>query len=242
MKTNRVKTSFIVLYALLLTGYIGFKATIYATLNKINRKWVDKTLHGWTLQILHLLRVNYKVINPHRVIPPKNRATMILCNHSSLFDIPLSYLAFPHHSMRMLAKKELLSIPFFGRGMTVAEFPSIDRKNRQQAIKDMRKIQALMESGIMVWIAPEGTRSKTGMLGPFKKGAFITAIEANAVIIPIGIRGANNILPAKTFKANFNQTAEIHIGEPIDAADFTLDNKEALMHQVRARMLVLLGQ
>ena len=119
-----------------------------------------------------------------------------------------------------------------GKGMTAAEFPFIDRKNRRQAIKDLQAVHELLASGIVMWIAPEGTRSKDGKIASFKKGAFITAIHAKAMIIPMGIRGAYEILPAKTFQLNINQTAEVHIGDPIDASQFSLDNKDELIAQV----------
>ena len=89
-----------------------------------------------------------------------------------------------------------------------------------------------MASGIIMWIAPEGTRSKDGKIAPFKKGAFITAINAKATIIPIGIRGAYDILPARTYQFNINQTAEVRIGQPIDASQFSLENKDELIQQV----------
>ena len=90
-----------------------------------------------------------------------------------------------------------------------------------------------------MWIAPEGTRSSNGHVGAFKKGAFITAIQANATIIPLGIRGAFNILPARTWQFNLGQEAEIHVGKPIDASAFTLDNKDALIHEVREAICAL---
>ena len=116
--------------------------------------------------------------------------------------------------------------------MEAAEFPFIDRKNRRQAMQDLEHVKKLLNSGIVMWIAPEGTRSKDGKLAPFKKGAFIMAIQAQATIIPIGIRGAYNILPARTSQFNINQTAEIRIGEPIDAAQYTLEDKERLIENV----------
>lgn len=88
-----------------------------------------------------------------------------------------------------------------------------------------------MKSGILIWVAPEGTRSKNGKLAPFKKGAFITAIHAKATIIPIGIRGAFEIIPAKTFNINLQQKAEIHIGKPIDASQYTLENRNELIEK-----------
>lgn len=165
-----------------------------------------------------------------------------MCNHSSVYDIPLGFKAFPNHSIRMLAKKELSKIPIMGKGMSAAEFPFVDRKNRTQAIKDLEYVRQLMESGILVWIAPEGTRSKNGKLAPFKKGAFVTAIHSKATIIPIGIRGAFDIIPAKTLQINLNQKAEIHIGAPIDASQYTIENKDELVEKTYQTIKELLEE
>ena len=144
--------------------------------------------------------------------------------------------------MRMLAKKELSKVPFLGRAMKAAEFPFVDRKNRRQAIKDLAYAKELMESGIVMWIAPEGTRSKDGKVAPFKKGGFITAIQSKATIIPMAIRGAHDILPARTYQLNINQQAEIHIGQAIDASQYTLENKNELMEKVHQEIKKLAGE
>lgn len=241
MKISKIRTLWIMLLSAIYTVNTTGQSILRNMVGAANRPWVDAALHRWAKRILKLVRVNYVVINPHHVKPKPGQATIIMCNHSSLYDIPISMLAFPKHSIRMLAKKEMIKIPIMGKGMAAAEFPFIDRKNRRQAIKDLEKVRQLMESGIVLWIAPEGTRSLDGQLAPFKKGAFITAIQAKATIIPIGIRGAFDILPARTFQFNINQTAEVHIGEPIDASSFTLDNKEELVQQVFESVKQLVG-
>lgn len=218
------------------------QAVIKATLRQSDRQWVDKTLHRWAIRLLNLVHVHCRVVNPHHTAPKPHVPTIIMCNHASLYDIPLSFKAFPRHSLRMLAKKELSKIPIMHGGMRAAEFPFVDRKNRHQAIKDLAAVRQLMESGIVIWIAPEGTRSKDGRLGPFKKGAFVMAIEAQATIIPMGIRGAAQILPARTRHFNLGQKAEIHIGKPISAADYPLENKDALIKTVHDTMKELLGE
>ncbi len=207
----------------------------------ITRQWCNAELQRWSKRMLRLLGIRCKVVNPHNVEPLPGRATILMCNHASLFDIPLSLQAFPTTSLRMLAKKELSRIPIMGGGMVAAEFPFIDRKNRRQAIQDLEKVKHLLESGIVMWIAPEGTRSETGALAPFKKGGFITAIKTNALIIPMGIRGANQILPARTRQFRLNQQAELHIGKPIDASRFDLDHKDALITEVHQAIQDLLG-
>lgn len=232
MTTSKIRTQWIVLLSLLYTANTCGRAIIMRLFKKINRVWVDSTIQLWATRVLQLVGVTYKVINPYQIQPQLGEATIIMCNHSSLYDIPLSFKSFPDASIRMLAKKELATIPIMGGGMTAAEFPFVDRKNRAQSIKDLDYVRQLMESGIVVWIAPEGTRSKDGKLAPFKKGAFITAIQARAKIIPMGIRGAARILPARSMCFNLNQKAEIHIGQVIDASDYSLDNKEELIAKV----------
>ncbi|MBA4696584.1 MAG: 1-acyl-sn-glycerol-3-phosphate acyltransferase [Legionella sp.] len=226
-------------WSIFLTLGICLRAIFRQYRGKVTRAWVDKTMQEWTDQILNLIKVNYVVINPHHVAPEPNKPTLLMCNHTSLYDIPLSFKAFPNASIRMIAKQELSKIPFFGKAMVAAEFPFVNRKDRKEAIKNLAAARALMESGLVMWIAPEGTRSRDGKLAPFKKGGFITAIEAQATIIPIGIRGAYEILPAKTTQLQTNQSVQICIGEPIDASAYSLANKEVLIERVHQAMQAL---
>lgn len=232
MKISKLRTQWIMLLSALYTANTCGQSVIMRFLGKTNRPWVDATIHIWVDRILNLVGVKCKVINPYGIEPKPGQPTIIMCNHSSLYDIPISFKAFPNHSIRMLSKKELYKVPIMGKGMAAAEFPFIDRKNRHQALKDLESVRKLLESGIVMWIAPEGTRSKNGKLAPFKKGAFITAIEAKATIIPIGICGAYNILPARTTQFNINQNAEIRIGQSIDASQFTFENRDELVNRV----------
>lgn len=232
MKISKLRTFWIISLAALYTANTCGQSIIMRMLNKINRSWVDKTIQIWVNRVLNLAKVNCIIVNPNHVEPKPGQATIIMCNHSSALDIPLSLYAFRNHSLRMLAKKEMSKIPIIGKGMKASEFPFVDRKNRHQAIKDLNAMQELLKSGIVMWIAPEGTRSPTEALGTFKKGGFITAINAKATIIPIGIRGANNILPARTLQLSLDETAEIHIGTPVDASKYTLETKEALIEKI----------
>ena len=79
-------------------------------------------------------------------------------------------------------------------------------------------------------------------MGTFKKGGFILAIEAGALIIPVGIRGSEKVLPPKTWEFFLDQKVDIHIGKPIDASSFTLENKDELIEAVRREISVLCGE
>lgn len=240
-RASALRTLWILVMSLLYTANTCGRSIVRGILGNSSRVWVDDTLQLWVKRVLKLVGVTCRVVNPHHVMPIPGQQTIVMCNHSSLYDIPLSLLAFPRNSLRMLAKKEMSKIPLMAKGMIAAEFPFVDRHNRREAIKDLAFVEQLLASGIVMWIAPEGTRSKDGRLQPFKKGAFITAIKANAVIIPVGIRGAFDILPARTHHVNLNQQAEVHIGLPIDASKFTLNNKEELIEQVYQSINELIG-
>lgn len=232
MKISKVRTLWIIFVSMCFTALTCGQSIFKRFTGQINRPWVDKTIEIWVNRVLGQIGVKCKVINPYQVEPQPGVPTIIMCNHSSLYDIPISFKAFPKHSIRMLAKKELSRIPIMGKGMTAAEFPFIDRKKRNQAVRDLEEVVRLLESGIVMWIAPEGTRSKDGKLAPFKKGAFITAINAKATIIPIAINGAFDILPARTTQFNINQVAEINIGKPVDASQYTFETRDELIQLV----------
>ena len=242
MKISQLRTAWILCAIIFYTALDSTRCICKYFFSNITREWTDKVIHHWVDNLLNQVQVAYKVINPFNTQPQKGKATIIMCNHSSAYDIPLAFKAFPNHSIRMLSKKELKKVPLMGKAMTAAEFPFIDRKNRYQAIKDLAYVQQLMESGIVMWVAPEGTRSKDGKLKPFKKGAFITAIQSQATIIPIGIRGANEILPARSFNLHLQQKAEIHIGSPIDASQFTIENRQELIQQTFTAIKELIGE
>lgn len=240
MQASRLKVVWIMLQSALVTLYTCLR-TIYAGATHKPRAWIDQGIRAWAQRMLNILSVTYQVHNPHHFAIQANERYIIMCSHSSLYDIPLSYAALPG-CIRMLAKKELSHIPLFAAAMRAAEVPIINRQNRKQAIKDLQNVYQLIDSGVIIWIAPEGTRSATGELGPFKKGAFITAIQAKAKIIPIVMQGAHNILPAKTWDFHLQQHVDIHIGPLIDAGQYNEDNKDALMVAVRGVMEGLLQQ
>ncbi len=191
----------------------------------------DERLRWWSKRLLDIVEMEVAVRNPHGVTIERGRPTILMSNHTSLYDIPLTFVAVPG-TIRMLTKKELFRVPVWGRGLEAGEFISIDRRNREQALRDLDRAREKMESGVTVWIAPEGTRSRSGVLGPFKKGGFMLALQTGATIIPVGIRGARDVLPARTLRFRLGCRAEVHIGRPIEAAAYGLPGRERLMEDV----------
>ncbi|MBM7059510.1 1-acyl-sn-glycerol-3-phosphate acyltransferase [Pseudomonas sp. UL073] len=228
----------VVLGSLLVTLYYCLKVIGRAVVGRLRRQDVDGYTRRWSAALLRLVRMQLSVDGS---LPDFNdgRRYLILCSHSSHYDIPATFVALPG-SIRMLAKKELFRIPFLGRAMRAAEFPSLDRHNRQQALLDLARARQMMESGIVLWAAPEGTRSADGQLLPFKKGCFHLAVDTGAVIIPVAISGIHNVLPARTWRFNLGQPVHLWVGEALDASRYDVEQLEALMGETRVRMQALL--
>jgi len=155
-----------------------------------------------------------------------------MSNHSSLYDIPLIIQALPG-DIRMMTKKELVRVPLWGTAIKHCEFAAISRADGKQVTRDLKYAKRLLESGIVLWIAPEGTRSKSGGLNIFKKGGFLLARQAKAMIIPVGIRGIGKVLPAKTLDFSLGECVEVHIGKPIDTTQYAPAQRDKLIEDVR---------
>ena len=242
MRTSFFQTIKIIIQSVYSVVKLSVKTIIQGMKGKMTRQWVNKSIQLWVKEILSYVKVKVRVINPYGIAPQHGQPTLLMCNHVSLYDIPITYAAFPDITIRMLAKKEMRKIPFMGKSMEIAGFPFVDRQNRQQAIQDMQKVREMLADDIIMWMAPEGTRSSDGQLAKFKKGGFITAIQAQAMIIPMVIRGAYMILPAKTLKFSLHQHVDVVVGQPIDASQFSLEQKDELIALVHSTMQNMLDE
>jgi 1-acyl-sn-glycerol-3-phosphate acyltransferase len=157
-----------------------------------------------------------------------------MSNHQSNFDIPVLYSALPVQ-FRWLAKAELFKIPLFGQSMRGAGYISIDRSNRQSAFRSLADAAEAIRNGTSVMIFPEGTRSIDGMLLPYKKGGFVMAVDAGVPIIPVVISGTHAIMPKGRLLIR-RQRVHVHVGLPIETADFNRKTKDDLMEKVRTAM------
>lgn len=224
---------------IILTVYVvlewAVKVRYWSITGKCTRARVDQQNRDSSRKLLRVLKTKYKVINPNNVKVEPNKNYVIISNHQSHYDIPLIFIAM-NGSIRMIAKKELFRVPIWGPAMYPAEHISMDRENREQAVKDMQNAREKIESGIIPWIAPEGTRSRTGKLGKFKKGGFLLAMQTNATIIPITIVGSSKILPAKTLDFGVGEHVDIYVGDPVDTTKYSIKEIDALMDEVRQRI------
>lgn len=232
---------FVIVHGVATIIWISSLALLEYLFSRVDRERVDRRLQWWARKVLRFIDLDYQVINRDNMKIEQGKPYIIMCNHSSLYDIPLSLATLPG-SIRMMAKRELFRVPLWGWAMKAVGFVSIDRRNKLQAIKDIKTARKTLESGIVLWISPEGTRSKNGKILPFKKGCFRLALDMGATIIPVGIRGIDEVLPAGSLKLHKGKRVEVHVGEGVDASKYNTSTREELIKTVEAKIYALAGQ
>ena len=213
-------------YCLAQTLAISLPTVIDAARGRLTREACDERLVTWAQKLVARADARVTVTGGPA---DWSQAYVIMSNHQSHFDIPIvCYVV--RGTVRMVAKKELFRIPIFGRAMREAEMICIDREDRASAIASLRAAGDLIASGVSVWIAPEGTRSKTGRLGHLKKGGFMLAHETGAPILPLAISGTHAILPPGSAIIKRGKSVRVHLGEPVQTRGVAVDD---LMGKVR---------
>ncbi len=160
-----------------------------------------------------------------------------VANHQSIIDVPALYAALPV-PLHFIVKRELRRVPFLGWYVAAMGMIFVDRRARVDAMAEVRRAADLIRAGRSVVSFPEGTRSKTGAIGPFKPGAFVAAVEAGVPIVPVAISGAGAVLPPQGFSVRPG-TIRVAIGEPIPTAGRSLDERGELAALARTRVAEL---
>jgi 1-acyl-sn-glycerol-3-phosphate acyltransferase len=155
---------------------------------------------------------------------------LFLANHQGNCDPPAIMPAIPRN-VRFLLKKELRKIPFLGTIMNLGGFVFIDRKDRTSAMKGTEEAVAQMKAGHSFIAFPEGTRSRSGRMGPFKKGPFIMAIQAEVPIIPMTVSGSFEVMPPAQLKINPG-TIRVVFHPQIATKGLSFSQRDELMTEV----------
>lgn len=158
------------------------------------------------------------------------RPYVVVSNHESFVDILLiSHLPW---EMKWLSKVEILRIPVLGWNMVLAGDVPVERGTRKSALKALRRCQKVLARRVSVMMFPEGTRSETDDMLPFKEGAFRLAIDSRVPILPLVVRGTRNALPKHGWRFG-RSDAEVRVLAPIETAGLTAKDVSVLTQRVR---------
>ena len=157
------------------------------------------------------------------------------CNHSSNIEPPAVFYAlrslFPR--VRVLYKAELRKLPVLVWAFDIAGFVALERGNPAQSWPAIDRAAEGLQAGSSFVIFPEGTRSRTGELLPFKKGGFLMAIKAQAPVVPVAVAGGRAAM-RKGSRLIWPATVHVALQPAITTAGLTLDDRDALVATVRS--------
>jgi 1-acyl-sn-glycerol-3-phosphate acyltransferase len=215
--------------------YIALVTIIGSVFGLASRLW-DRTgdsvldlARWWSKQVMVFAGVKLVVENRATLVP--GQPYVFMANHASSLDIWAMFVAVPRR-IRMIAKKQLAQIPLFGWVMWAGRFIFIDRQNAVAARRSIEEAGKRIHDGDSVLLFPEGTRTRDGSLGLFKKGGFHLAIKAGVPIVPVALLGTRALMPRGSYLLRSGTITAV-IGEPIPTEGLADADRTALNERVR---------
>jgi 1-acyl-sn-glycerol-3-phosphate acyltransferase len=169
------------------------------------------------------------------------RSYVFMSNHRSNVDALALGVALWDFQLRWVAKEELFHVPLIGAALRATKQIVVNRADHAQAVASLVAAKQRMHGGISVVFFPEGTRGGGGGMLPFKKGGFVFAIETGVPVVPIAITGTHAILPRGAWTVREGGDVRVSISSPIATATRTLDDRDALLAEVRHAIEAGLG-
>ena len=195
----------------------------------------DRAPRAWARGLIRMTGLQLRVTGADRLDPLV--PVVYVSNHTSFVDIWVLLATLPG-SVRFVAKRELLSVPFFGRAVRASgQFP-INRRNLRDAFAAYDDAAIAIKGGTSAIVFVEGTRSRDGTLAEFKKGPFVLAIRAGAPVVPVHIAGGRGALPPGGWRVR-RVPVTVSIGQRLPTIDLDFDDRESVLAAARTEMLRL---
>jgi 1-acyl-sn-glycerol-3-phosphate acyltransferase len=201
---------------------------------------LEALIKGLCRTLLFICGIRLRVTGRENYVP--GRQYVVLMNHVNFFDPFVFYAAFPGVA-RGAEEESHFRWPFYGGAIRRMGMFPIDRKNTERAVESLRRAAVWVREHPLFsfGILPEGTRTPDGRLGPFKRGAFLMALETGLDVLPMVQRGGYRINHKGTRLIRPGKL-EVAIEPPVAVAGYARETVEALIERVRAVYLARLGE
>ncbi|MEX0941397.1 MAG: lysophospholipid acyltransferase family protein [Pseudomonadales bacterium] len=184
---------------------------------------------AWARLNMAVSSMQVDVVGRDKVTP--GQSYIIVANHQSLVDIYALYGCLDM-DIKWVMKKELRSVPVLGIACEMMGHIIVDRSNTEAALQSINTARDRIKDGISVVFFPEGTRSRSGDLQEFKKGAFRLATELGLPILPVTIHNTNTVLPSDTTELVPGRVT-LEFGDPVPTEGLTSADINELSDRVR---------
>lgn len=207
-------------------SYMGAPSRFYDQIPRWWARWILWAT-GARVELLGLENVSHE------------RAQIIVANHVSWYDV-LALAAYTPKRYRFVAKKELARVPLWGHAWIAAGHIAVDRSDNQRAVASLDQAgRTIREDNSSIIIFPEGTRSRTGELQPFKKGAFVLALHNGIEIVPVAVQGTRDIMARDSWRIRAGRII-VRFGRPVSPASYDIRRRDELIARIRSEMEQLL--
>lgn len=200
--------------------------SLVSTLVDRRGHFAHRCARAWSWLILKTTGVTVEV---HGDLPPPGRSYVFASNHQSFYDIPVLFWTIAMQ-LRIPAKASLGTFPFVGWHLRRAGHLLLDRDNPGAGV--LKKMQRMVLDEASLIIFPEGTRSRDGVVGRFKGGVFLLAIDSSLPVVPVSISGSRHVmLKGRLMTCPGHVRVTVH--EPIETTGMTRADARALAARVR---------
>ncbi len=220
----------------LVTGFFGTLALIASLLAKTGQTQ-HRIARIWARVCVRISRSGLTIRGAENL--HKHQVAVYAANHTSYMDTPVVFSSLPFQ-FRILAKKELWSLPFIGWYLNRSGQIPIDTENPRAALSSLSAGVKALRSGMPLFVFPEGSRTPTGDLQAFLSGAAFLAIRAQVPLIPIALSGVYDLLPIHT-RHFYPCDLVMTVGEPIETGGMTIRQADELTARVRNEIAGMLG-
>ncbi|WP_138207742.1 lysophospholipid acyltransferase family protein [Haloimpatiens lingqiaonensis] len=193
------------------------------------QEYLNKSVYNWAKFSVNLVGVKLQVKGKENI--PEGTC-LFVSNHQGNLDIPC-IIAGINRPMGFIAKKELIKVPVISTWMKAIHCVFMDRQNVRESLKSIQEGAGLLKSGHNMVIFPEGTRSKSSLVGEFKKGSMKLATKAEVMVVPVTIDGTYKAWEGNGGKGLIPADVTITIHKGIDIKELDKEKKTTLAEEVR---------
>lgn len=217
--------------------YMAFNLRRLKKLRKDNNKdrfmkLAEKADKYYADSIFNSSKTRFEVIGQEKI--DMEETYLLVSNHLGMADIVSILKAFPKH-VAFVSKKELSKVPVLSEWMRISGSVFIDRENTRDSIEKLNDAVENLKNGICMCVYPEGTRSKTGEIGEFKKGSFKLALKSNAKILPVALSGTRSVYEDNNRRIT-KGNVKVCFLDPIDTNDLTKEEIKNIHILVREKI------
>jgi 1-acyl-sn-glycerol-3-phosphate acyltransferase len=228
MSFDWLRTVFFLIPAISVYTIVLGTVSLVSTLFDRSGDFGHRCARAWSWLILKTTGVRVTVEGLERLDP--SRSYVFAANHQSIYDIPIVFASLPFQ-LRIIAKESLGRIPFMGWHLLRAGHVLVDRSNPGAGV--VKKMARLVAAGHSLIVFPEGTRSVNGVMGRFKRGSFVIALQAALPVVPITITGSRHVMTKGELTVRRGHVS-VTVHEPVETSTLPRDGVGDLADRVRA--------